>query len=86
MRKKLLDPAVYIKIPDLYSIYKDHITSDLSLEQIAALSCLTRLVPPENITVESPNIEQLIVNQDGSMHMKDPISLVKEIQTLFEVP
>jgi anionic cell wall polymer biosynthesis LytR-Cps2A-Psr (LCP) family protein len=86
MRKKLLDPSIYMKIPELYSIYKNDIITDLSLEQIAALSCLTRLVPPENVTVETPDIEQIIVKQDGSMYMKDSALLVKEIQTLFEVP
>lgn len=86
MRKKLLDPAVYVKIPDLYTIYKEHIITDLSLEQIAALSCLTRLIPPENIIVETPDIEQIIVKQDGSMYLKDPTYLIKQVQTLFEVP
>jgi LCP family protein required for cell wall assembly len=86
LRKKMLDPAAYIKIPKLYALYKENIVTDLSLEQIAALSCLTRLIKPENITVVTPTLDQITVNQDGSMYMKNPANLVKQIQTLFEVP
>ena len=86
MRLKLLDPSVYVKIPQLYSIYKEHLITDLSLEQIAALSCLTRLVPPEKIQIETPDVEQIIIQQDGAMFLKDSALFVKEIQTLFEVP
>lgn len=86
LRKKMLDPAAYIKIPELYAIYKESIITDLSLEQIAALSCLTRLVKPENITLVTPSLDQMTINQDGSMYMKTPANLVKQINTLFEVP
>lgn len=86
LRKKMLDPAAYIKIPELYAVYKEHIVTDLSLEQIAALSCLTRLIRPENIVTVTPTMDQITINQDGSMYMKNPANLVKQIQTLFEVP
>ncbi len=86
MWNKLLDPAVYVKIPQLYSSYQDNITTDLSLEQFAALSCLSRLIPAENITVDTPSIEQLIVHEDGSTYMKNPELLIPEIQALFLEP
>jgi LCP family protein required for cell wall assembly len=86
MWKKLLDPAVYVKIPQLYTSYINNITTDLSLEQFAALSCLSRLIPAENITVDTPSIEQLIVKEDGSTYMKNPDQLVSEIQALFSTP
>lgn len=86
MWKKLLDPAVYVKIPQLYSSYQDNITTDLSLEQFAALSCLSRLIPAGNITVDTPSIEQLIVKEDGSTYMKNPEQLIPEIQDLFSEP
>jgi LCP family protein required for cell wall assembly len=86
MWKKLLDPAVYVKIPQLYSSYQDNVTTDLSLEQFAALSCLSRLIPAENITVDTPSIEQLIVKEDGSTYMKNPELLIPEIQALFSAP
>jgi len=86
MWNKLLDPAVYVKIPQLYSSYQDNITTDLSLEQFAALSCLSRLIPAENITVDTPSIEQLIINEDGSTYMKNPELLIPEIQALFSEP
>jgi LCP family protein required for cell wall assembly len=86
LRKKMLDPAAYIKIPELYALYKENIITDLSLEQIAALSCLTRLVKPENIVVVTPTLDQITIKQDGSMYMKNPANLVKQIQTFFEVP
>jgi LCP family protein required for cell wall assembly len=86
MWNKLLDPAVYVKIPQLYSSYIANVTTDLSLEQFAALSCLSRLIPAENITVDSPRIEQLIVKEDGSTYLKNPELLIPEIQALFVEP
>jgi LCP family protein required for cell wall assembly len=86
MWQKLLDPAVYVKIPQLYASYQNNIITDLSLEQFAALSCLSRLIPAENITVDTPRIEQLIIKEDGSTYMKNPELLIPEIQSLFADP
>jgi anionic cell wall polymer biosynthesis LytR-Cps2A-Psr (LCP) family protein len=86
MWKKLLNPAVYVRIPELYTTYQNNFTTDLSMEQLAALSCLARLVPPKNITVEGPRIEQLIVKEDGSTYIKYPDLFASEIQSLFMIP
>jgi anionic cell wall polymer biosynthesis LytR-Cps2A-Psr (LCP) family protein len=84
--KKMLDPAVYLQLPKLYSIYKDHIITDLSPEQITVLACAIRLVPSENIKMETPSMDQYIVNQDGSMKLAYPQNYINQVQTLFGVP
>jgi len=81
--KKLLDPLVYVRIPELYSTYKEDIITDLNVEQIAALNCLIRLIPPKNVFFDSPTIEQLIVKEDGATYMKNPEQLIPEIQAFF---
>jgi LCP family protein required for cell wall assembly len=49
LREKLLSPAVWIKIPQLYIQYKDVIATDLSPEQINNLTCLLKEIPKEAI-------------------------------------
>lgn len=49
LQQKLLDPAVWVRIPGLYAQFKDVIATDLSPEQIEHLSCLMQEVPQESI-------------------------------------
>lgn len=52
MRQKLRDPAVWVKIPQLYAQYSQVIATDLSPEQINHLACLLNEVPQEAIIQE----------------------------------
>ncbi len=49
LRKKVLDPAVWIKIPALFTQFQQAIATDFSPEQIAHLACLLKEVPQSAI-------------------------------------
>ena len=49
LRQKLLDPAVWVNIPQLYTRFNQMIATDLSPEQINDLSCLMKEVPEQSI-------------------------------------
>lgn len=49
LQQKLLDPAVWPRIPQLYAQFNEVIATDLSPEQINHLSCLLQEVPKETI-------------------------------------
>jgi LCP family protein required for cell wall assembly len=49
LQQKMLDPAVWVRIPGLYAQFNDVIATDLSPEQIEHLACLLQEVPQEAI-------------------------------------
>lgn len=53
LQDRLLDPAVWIQLPQLYAQYNDVIVTDLSPEQINHLVCLLQEVPKEAILQDS---------------------------------
>jgi anionic cell wall polymer biosynthesis LytR-Cps2A-Psr (LCP) family protein len=53
LQKKLLDPSVWGRIPQLYAQFSDVIATDLSPEQINHLACLLQEVPNDAILQES---------------------------------
>ena len=53
LRKKLIQPDVVTKIPDLIASFTDNVQTDLSLEQLSQLACLGSRVKPENILLAS---------------------------------
>ncbi len=85
MRKKLLNPLIILKINDLYQLYKEHIDTDLSLEQMVSLGCLARLVQRDQIVMKEPTIEEILYWEDGSMHFKDLEVTAQQLQELFGV-
>ncbi len=68
---KLADPAVFAKVPDLYTQFKDLLITDLSPEQITALTCLTREVGTGKIQLGSLPADQLTTGADGVVQLKD---------------
>jgi LCP family protein required for cell wall assembly len=66
MRMKLLDPAVWIRIPQLYMQFNQVIATDLSLEQINHLACLLNEVPREAIIQEGVRQEWTWPGPQGS--------------------
>ncbi|HEX2997786.1 MAG TPA: LCP family protein [Anaerolineales bacterium] len=52
LQQKLLDPNVWIRIPQLYMQFSGVIATDLSPEQINHLTCLLTDVPPEAVVQE----------------------------------
>jgi LCP family protein required for cell wall assembly len=85
IQKKLLDPTTYLKVIELYSLYKENIVTDLSLEQMTSLACLSRLVPRDQIVMESPQETDLDYWNDGTMHLKDIETTARQLQEFFEM-
>jgi len=67
MRQKLLDPAVFVKIPALYSQFSAVIITDFTPEQITHLACLLKDVTPDAILQESVRQEWTSPGPRGSL-------------------
>lgn len=85
IRKKLLDPTTYLKVIELYSLYKQNIVTDLSLEQMTSLGCLARQIPRDQILMEAPQDTDLVYWTDGTMHLKDIETTARQLQEFFEM-
>ncbi len=53
VRKKLLNPKVVTKIPQLIKTFQDNIVTDMTPEQLGQLACLGKSIPTENISLVS---------------------------------
>jgi LCP family protein required for cell wall assembly len=49
LRKKLTDPQVITKIPELIKSFQDNIRTDFTPQQLSQLACLGTRLPPQNI-------------------------------------
>lgn len=49
LRKKLTDPKVITKIPELIKSFQDNIRTDFTPQQLSQLACLGTRLPPQNI-------------------------------------
>jgi len=72
LRKKILDPTVYIKIPELYKKYKKNVATDLSLEQITHLACLIKNIPTASIIMEGVKPEWTTRGPQNSLLWSKP--------------
>jgi anionic cell wall polymer biosynthesis LytR-Cps2A-Psr (LCP) family protein len=83
LRKALMNPAILLKIFELYSAYKENVVTDLSLEQMTSLGCLAGVVSRDQISMKEPQIGEILYWEDGSMHFKDLASTANQLQALF---
>jgi len=67
LRQKLLDPAVWLKIPELYLQFRDAVLTDFSPEQVTHLNCLLQEVPPEAIIQDGVLEEWTSAGPEGSL-------------------
>ena len=67
LRQKLLDPTVWLKIPELYLQFRDAVLTDFSPEQVTHLSCLLQEVPPEAIIQDGVPEEWTSAGPEGSL-------------------
>jgi hypothetical protein len=81
MRQKLLDPAVFVKIPALYTQFSAVIITDFTPEQIANLACLLKDVTPDAIIQESVKQEWTSPGPKGSLLWSkfDVLNRLKEL-------
>lgn len=68
LRKKLTEPEVLPRVPQLIQSFQDNIQTDLSLEQIGQLACLGPLINAENVIFVSFPQEEF-----KQSWMKDPV-------------
>jgi len=85
IRKKMLNPSTLLKIIELYSIYKEYVVTDLSLEQMTSLGCLARLVSRDQIIMKEPSADEILYLEDGAMQFKNLASTAQQLQILFGV-
>jgi anionic cell wall polymer biosynthesis LytR-Cps2A-Psr (LCP) family protein len=85
MRQKLLDPAIWPRIPELYKQFSSVIVTDFSLEQIINLACLLKNVPPDSIIQESVRPEWTSPGPHGSL-LWDQYSLKARLKELELIP
>ncbi len=85
LRKALMNPAILLKIIELYSVYKENVVTDLRLVQMTSLGCLVRLVPRNQIVMKEPAIDEILYWEDESMHFRDLDAEAQQLQELFGV-
>ncbi|GAB4566991.1 MAG: hypothetical protein Fur0017_06840 [Anaerolineales bacterium] len=53
VRKKLTNPQIITKVPEIIQTFQSNIRTDLTPEQLGQLACLAAQMPPENIVLAS---------------------------------
>jgi len=85
LRLKLRDPAVWVKIPQLYLQYDDLMATDLSPEQINHMACLLNEVPAEAIVQEGVSQALTSPGPRGSF-VWDKNAVMLQLQALGLIP
>lgn len=85
MRQKLLDPAVWPRIPELYTQFSAVIVTDFTPEQITHLACLLKDVSPNFILQESVKPEWTSPGPKGSLEW-DRFSVMTRLKELGLIP
>jgi len=86
LREKLLDPAVWGKIPQLYTQFSETIATDLSPEQINHLSCLLQEVPQEAIIQDQVRQEWTSPGPQTGSFAWDKTSVLNRLKELGLIP
>jgi len=85
MRQKLLDPAVWTRIPALYTQFSAVIVTDFTPEQITHLACLLKDVPVGSVLQESVRPEWTRPGPRGSL-LWDQYSVLTRLKELGLTP
>ncbi len=86
LREKLLDPAVWGQIPQLYAQYNGVIATDFSPEQINHLSCLLKEVPSNAIIKDGIKQEWTWPGPvSGSLYW-DKTQVLNQLKNLHFIP
>jgi LCP family protein required for cell wall assembly len=86
LREKLLDPAVWGRIPQLYTQFSETIATDLSTEQINHLSCLLQEVPTEAITQDQVRQEWTSPGPRAGSLLWDKTIVLNRLKELGLIP
>ena len=86
LQQKLLDPNVWIKIPQLYMQFSGVIATDLSPEQMNHLTCLLKEVPPEAVTQEGIRQEWTYPGPQSGSLIWDRVIVLNRLRELGLIP
>jgi anionic cell wall polymer biosynthesis LytR-Cps2A-Psr (LCP) family protein len=85
MRQRLLDPAVWPRIPELYTKFSDVIVTDFTLEQITHLSCLLKKIASDSVLQEGVRPEWTSPGPNSSL-LWDQNKLLTRLKELNLIP
>jgi LCP family protein required for cell wall assembly len=83
--QKLLDPLVWVKIPELFQEFQDALTTDFTPEQVAHLTCLMKKVPTESIVQDGVKAEWTSPGPEGSL-LWDRTKVLNRLRELGMIP
>lgn len=86
LREKLLDPALWSQIPQLYTQFDETVATDLSPEQINHLSCLLKEVPGNAIIQDQVRQEWTWTGPQPSSLLWDKASVLNRLKELGLTP
>jgi LCP family protein required for cell wall assembly len=86
LQDRLLDPAVWARVPQLYAQYNDVIVTDLSPEQINHLVCLLGEVPKTSILQESVRQEWTTPGPQQGSYRWDTTLVINRLKELGLTP
>ena len=81
--EKLVTPAVFPKVPELFSEFKQKVITDLTPAQILQMACLAKTIPYDQIKADSITRDQVTIVGD-SMVLNDPEAISKIMEELFK--
>lgn len=82
---RLLDPAVWVKLPQLVIQFKDAILTDFSPEQVTNIICLLNEVPKEKIVQDGVRPEWTSPGPEGSL-LWDRTKVLNRLRELGIIP
>ena len=85
LRQKLLDPAVWVKIPELFLKFKDAVNTDFSPEQVNHLACLLKEVQVGSIVQDGVKAEWTSPGPEGSLLWDKP-NVLNRLKELGMIP
>jgi LCP family protein required for cell wall assembly len=85
LRQKVLDPAIWFKLPSLFMQFREAINSDLSLEQVNHLVCLLKEVEEDAILQEGVLEEWTTPGPEGSL-LWDEAKVLGRLEELNMLP
>ena len=86
LQQKLLDPAVWARIPQLYSQFNQVIATDFSPEQIDHLACLMQEVPQQSIIFDNIRPEWTWPGPQAGSLLWDKTSVLNRLKELELIP
>jgi hypothetical protein len=85
LRQRLQDPAIWVRLPQLFVQFQDVVLTDLSPEQVNNLICLLSEVSSESIIQDGVRAEWTTSGQEGSL-LWDRTQVLDRLRELGIIP